>query len=89
MLNKMSGTRYCKFEQISSHPWFKGFNWNNLISLDMKSGYKPKLENGNNNKDETKPYKEFISSLKDWNENKKLTFTPKEEYEFEKWFNNF
>ena len=49
MLNKMNGTRYCKFDQISSHPWFKGFNWNDLVSLDMKPSYLPKIENKNIN----------------------------------------
>ena len=44
MLNKIMSTRYCKFEQISSHPWFKGFNWNDLISLDMKPSYFPKMD---------------------------------------------
>ena len=89
MLNKINETRYCKFEQISSHPWFRGFNWNNLISLDMKSCYLPKIENDNINENESKPYLDYINSLKDWNEDKKITISPEEEKEFEKWFNNF
>ena len=89
MLNKINGSRYCKFEQISSHPWFRGFNWNNLILLDMKPSYLPKIENGNINENECQPYLEYINCLTDWNENKKITITPKEEKDFEKWFNNF
>ena len=33
MLNKINGSRYCKFEQISSHPWFRGLNWNNVLHV--------------------------------------------------------
>ena len=94
MLNKLNGTRYCKFEQISSHPWFKGFNWNNLISLDMKPAYLPKFENNKNNNNEgedVKSYIDYIKSLEDWKDKskKKVTISPEKEKEFNDWFKNF
>ena len=39
MLNKNKEIRYCNFEQISGHVWFKDFNWDSLISLDMVPEY--------------------------------------------------
>ena len=89
MLNKIMSTRYCKFEQISSHPWFKGFNWNDLISLDMKPSYFPKMEDDDINEKEIKPYLEYISTLKEWKEKDKTVINPREEKEFEDWFKKF
>ena len=89
MLNKIMSTRYCKFEQISSHPWFKGFNWNDLISLDMKPSYIPIIEEKNINQQEIKPYLEYINSLRDWKENEKVIITPEQEKDFNKWFKDF
>ena len=89
MLNKIIGTRYCKFEQISSHPWFKGFNWNDLISLDMKPSYLPVIEEKNINQKEIKPYLEYINCLREWKENEKVVFTPEQEKDFNKWFKDF
>ena len=89
MLNKIIGTRYCKFEQISSHPWFKGFNWNDLISLDMKPCYLPVIEEKNINQKEIKPYLEYIKSLREWKENEKVVITPEQEKDFNKWFKDF
>ena len=89
MLNKIIGTRYCKFEQISSHPWFKGFNWNDLISFDMKPSYLPIIEDKNINQKEIKPYLEYINCLKEWKENEKVVITPEQEKDFNKWFKDF
>ena len=76
MLNKVNGNRYCKFEQISSHPWFKGFNWNDLISLDMKPSYIPKIENIKVKEKEIQPYLNVVNALKEWKESEKVIVTP-------------
>ena len=89
MLNKIVGTRYCKFEQISSHPWFKGFNWNDLISLDMKPNYLPKVEKENINEQEIKPYLDYINSVKEWKYEEKVKINPSNKKEFNDWFKNF
>ena len=44
MLNKNQVQRFCKLDQISSHIWFKDFSWDDLISLNMKPAYIPKIE---------------------------------------------
>ena len=65
MLNKNQLSRYSTFEQISSHIWFKDFNFDDLISLNMKPAYIPKIES-NESKYERKPYLDYIETLKDW-----------------------
>ncbi len=89
MLNKMNGTRYCKFDQISSHPWFKGFNWNDLVSLDMKPSYLPKIENKNINEKNTQPYINYIESLGEWKLKGKAIITSEDENRFFEWFKKF
>ena len=89
MLNKMNGTRYCKFDQISSHPWFKGFNWNDLVSLDMKPSYLPKIENKNINEKNTQPYINYIESLREWKLKGKAIITSEDENRFFEWFKKF
>ncbi len=89
MLNKVNGNRYCKFEQISSHPWFKGFNWNDLISLDMKPSYIPKIENIKVKEKDIQPYLNVVNALKEWKESEKVIVTPLNERDFIEWFKNF
>ena len=89
MLSKNQAQRFYKLEQIQSHIWFKDFSWDDLISLNMKPAYIPKIDI-NENKCEPKPYIDYIKSLKDWepdNEQKKIT--KKNIAEFEEWFKNF
>ena len=88
ILNKISGTRYCKFEQISSHPWFKGFNWDDLMSLDIKPTYLPKIECKIEAKD-IQPYLNFINSVQDWQPTEKVKVTSRDESNFNEWFKNF
>lgn len=88
ILNKISGTRYCKFEQISSHPWFKGFNWDDLISFDIKPSYFPKIESKIDEK-EIQPYLSFISTVQDWQPPEKIKVTSRDENNFKEWFKNF
>ena len=64
MLKKRKNTRYCNFEQISCHPWFEGFNWDLLLSFNMKPSYIPEIEENIINEKEEKPYVEFINELK-------------------------
>ena len=89
MLNKINGTRYCKFDQISSHPWFKGFNWNDLVSLDMKPCYFPKIENNKTNEKNIQPYIDYINSLEEWKPKEKGAITPQDEETFSEWFKKF
>ena len=44
MLNKNHLSRYSKLGQINSHIWFQNFNWDDLISMNMKPAFMPKLK---------------------------------------------
>ena len=89
MLNKNQTQRFCKLDQIQSHIWFKDFSWDDLISLNMTPAYKPKIET-NENKCETKPYPDYIKTLKDWEpESGQQKLSKKNIAEFEEWFKKF
>ena len=88
MLNRNQTQRFSKLEQISTHIWFKDFSWEDLISLNMKPAFKPKIEI-NENKCEPKPYLDYIKSLKDWEPEGKQKVTKKNISEFEEWFKKF
>ena len=78
-----------KISQISSHIWFKDFSWDDLISLNMKPAYIPKIES-NESKCETKPYLDYIKTLKDWEpENPQQKVSKKNISEFEEWLKKF
>ena len=67
MLNKNHLSRYSKLGQINSHIWFQNFNWDDLISMNMKPAFMPKLKN----KDLTKnpvPYLDFVKTGNEWEE---------------------
>ena len=64
MLNENQSQRFCTLEQISSHIWFNDFSWDDLISLNIKPAFIPKIES-NENKCEPKPYLNYIKGLKD------------------------
>ena len=65
MLDKKLETRYCKFDQIAGHIYFKDFNWNELISLNMEPAYMPKIPNIEYKYD-PKPFVDYVKTLKDW-----------------------
>ena len=89
MLNKNQTQRCCKLEQIQSHIWFKESSWDDLISLNMKPAFLPNIEN-NEDKCETKPYLDYIRTLKDWEpENGQQKISKKNIAEFEEWFKKF
>ena len=64
MLSKNQTQRFSKLEQIQSHIWFKDFSWDDLISLNLEPAYLPKIDI-NEEKCETKPYLDYIKSLKE------------------------
>jgi hypothetical protein len=89
MLSKNKSTRYCKFEQISNHIWFKDFNWDDLLSLDMKPEYVPSLLHKKDNYN-NQPYLDYIKNLKEWEKtDSKLKITEQDKVEFEEWIKNF
>ena len=89
MLDKNLETRYCKFDQIAGHIYFKDFNWNELISLNMEPAYIPKIPNIEYKYD-PKPFVEHVKTLKDWEpEAGQQKLTKKNIAEFDEWFKKF
>lgn len=88
MLQKNIISRLFKLSQVKSHSWFKGFNWDNLVSLNIHPPYKPLLNSKQENKDIS-----FIdyakNNLTQWKSNEENTMSKKEKLKFEDWFNNF
>ena len=89
MLNKNQAQRFCKLEQIQGHIWFKDFSWDELISLNLKSAFLPNIES-DESKCETKPYLDYIKTLKDWEPEGGLPkISKKNQTEFDEWFKKF
>ena len=88
MLNKNQTQRYSKLDQISTHIWFKDFSWDDLISLNMKPAFLPKIDI-NENKCDPKPYMDYIKSLKDWEPEGPQKISKKNQAEFDEWFKKF
>lgn len=65
MLEKNESKRLCKLDQIVSHNWFRDFSFDDLILLNMKPPYIPKMSN-NENSCKTKPYLDYIKGLPEW-----------------------
>ena len=89
MLNKNKTARYYKYEQISSHLWFKDFDWDALLSLDIKPEYVPQFANKKENYN-TKSYIEYIKNLKDWEcSDRKIKISEEDKNVFEAWLKAF
>ena len=89
MLDKNLDTRYSKFDQISSHIYFKDFNWDELISLNMEPGYKPKIQNIEY-KYAPKPYVDYVKTLSEWEPPQNMKEPERlKRIEFNEWFKKF
>ena len=89
MLNKDLERRYCTFDEISRHIYFKDFNWDELISLNMEPPYKPNVLN-TEYKYDPKPYIEYVKTLQDWVPSEDIKEPRKfEKDEFREWLDKF
>jgi hypothetical protein len=67
MLNKNHMSRYSKLGQISSHIWFQNFNWDDLISMNMKPAFLPTIKE-HTARYKPMPYTEFVKTCPEWEE---------------------
>ena len=89
MLDKNLETRYSKLDQISQHIYFKDFNWDELISLNMEPAYKPKIPRIDG-KFTPKPYAELVKTLNDWEPPKNMPEPERlRRIEFNEWLKKF
>ena len=89
MLNKNHLSRYSKLSQINSHIWFQNFNWDDLISMNMKPAFLPKLKSKElNNK--PVPYLDFVKTCPEWEEPPDQVLpTEENKKEFKEWLKRF
>lgn len=88
MLAKSPLSRLTKLSHIKADPWFKGFSWEALISLDTAPPHLPKIANKD---DETKsyPYVNYLKNMKEWVSPKDVKTDIKHQAEYDLWFKNF
>ena len=87
MLSKNPIKRLSKLSQIKNHIWFNGFQWEDLISLNMNAPYKPILKKDVED-NENVFYIDYIKSLKDVKgDYSKIESKKKIEYDI--WWNKF
>ena len=90
MLNINKEIRYTKFEQISGHAWFKDFDWEALISLDMQTEYFPKIDEKQEITVNKIPYNDYIKTIPEWEmPEQKPKISEQYKLEFEEWFKRF
>ena len=87
MLTKNPIKRMSKVSQVKTHIWFNGFNWEDLMSLNMKAPYKPILKKDVEEKDNYL-YLDYIKSLPEVKINKtKIDSDTQKKYDT--WWNKF
>ena len=92
MLNKNKEIRYSKFEQISGHVWFKDFDWDALISLDIVPEYLAKIEEKEDiiKTKSRLTYIDYMKTVPEWEmQEHKIKITEQYQKEFDEWINNF
>ena len=78
--------RLTQYSKIRDHPYFKGFDWEKLDSLELRAPYNFKL-NKKINMNKTKPYLDYLASLNRKPYFKKLASI--RQLKFQKWYENF
>ena len=87
MLTKNPISRMSKFSQIKNHIWFNGFNWEDLISLNMEAPYKPSLKKDKEEKNDIL-FVDYIKSLGEEKANNSK-IDPKTLAEYNNWWEKF
>ena len=88
MLDRHLISRMCKLSQIKEHPWFADFNWDDLLSLTIKTPYKPFIPSDSAFQDIN--FTDYIQGKTSEYEVPKGEVIPDEEKaKFEEWFKKF
>ena len=86
MLKKAPTNRLWKFEQIKENPYFKDFDWEELMSLSLKPAYMIKLDDQKDN-EKSIPYLSYLKTQVGKLPSKKNASS--RQLQFEKWVKNF
>ena len=87
MLTKNPIKRMSKVSQVKTHIWFNGFDWEDLMSLNMKAPYKPILKKDVEEKDNYL-YLDYIKSLPEVKINK-IKIDSDTQKKYDTWWNKF
>ena len=87
MLSKNPIKRLSKLSQVKTHIWFNGFNWEDLMSLNMKAPYKPILKKDVEEKDNYL-YVDYIKTLPEFKIDKKK-IDQNTQIKYDTWWSNF
>ena len=89
MLTKNPISRMSKLSQIKNHIWFSNFNWDDLMTLNMKAPFIPKL-NISEEDDKHIIFDEYAKNLPEHEfNNNYLQITSEAQKEYDDWFNKF
>lgn len=91
MLNKNPGNRLTKITQIKNHIWFKNFNWEDLICLNMKPVNIPIIKKNEHQTSEgSMPFIDYVKkNCKEWEASNKNDITIDQRREYDKWYREF
>ena len=95
MLNKVPGKRVSELNDVKESGWFKGFQWEELMAMNMEAPYFPeeKVSGSTDNKSEAHMnYKTYImnqTSKLDGKIEMNGSVTGKQKEMIEKWYNSF
>jgi len=86
MLVKEPGKRLDKYSKIKEHPFFKDFDWENLVALDLPAPYTFRLGMNDVNKS-SQPYLAYLKTLNKKPYYKKIKSM--RQIKFQKWLDDF
>jgi serine/threonine protein kinase len=87
MLVKETSKRLYQYQKIREHPYFKDFEWDKLLSLELPGPYTYKLHNVINKNKKPKPYLDYLKGLNRRPYFKKMVSN--RQIRFQKWYDNF
>ena len=88
MLTKSTINRLYKLPNIKSDPWFNSFSWENLMSLNLKPPFIPKVV-GVDGKVNVVPFNTYAKNMKEYIPTKVVQIDSKTQAEYDEWFKNF
>ena len=90
MLTKNPMTRMAKLSQVKSHIWFKDFNWEDLLMLNLNAPYKPIMKQDSFEGNDNIKFIDYVKDQSDEDEkNKDVKIDEKMKLEYDEWFRNF
>jgi hypothetical protein len=89
MLVKSPLNRLAKLSLIKLEPWFEGFPFADLISMNLDPPYKPSFDTDNSSLSNLNPYLNHVKNFKPFKKSKEKTIEKNIQMEYDKWFKNF